>query len=101
MFYTQLVHFGDGEVYVIGGAGFETEQERLESWSSIPALEPELRSIFRVEMVDADDVIQGEKDVTLETAITLLGSEYELVQAVENAKKKLADEVTCWRSCKS
>lgn len=92
-FYIQLVHFTDGEVFIINGAGFETAQERKSNWESIPALEPEFGATanFRVEMLDRNEQIIAEKDITRKTAIALIGSEKELEESIEKAKTELRD----------
>lgn len=57
----------------IGGAGWETQREQMEAWSSIPALTDGDESDFMAELNDIRGDIIGEKSVSAETCERLMG----------------------------
>lgn len=93
MIYLEIVEANhmDSQIYILGGAGFETEEERAENLATIPAFNHDCDNddkCYLLQIVNADGFTDGEREISEATAKTLLGVD-DLGPLHENEKQML------------
>jgi hypothetical protein len=94
--YIQLVFFDhtQGEVVVIGGAGFATRQADDAAWEDIPEFSGE--TSFMADRLDAQRDIVEDKPVSVETCERLMGKS--IAQLIADGRASLQAELAAVRN---